>query len=187
MNPQQTVPFLNDNGIMIADSHAICAYLSEKYGKTDSLYPKDLAKRALVDSRLHFDSGCLFARMRFLYEPIIYNGSMEMPDDRVQYIQSAWDILERFLKSSPFVCGDEMTIADLCLVASASSLTDIVPLDTLKHANIIEWIERLSKLPYYDSLNGVRGKMLQQLVSESLNKNAQNQIKKKLNFGNIYL
>lgn len=173
MNPQQTVPFLNDNGVMIADSHAICAYLSEKYGKTDRLYPKDLAKRALVDSRLHFDSGCLFARLRFLYEPIIYNGSSELPADRVQYIQTAWDILERFLKTSSFVCGDEMTIADLCLVATASSVTEIVPLDPKKHSNIIKWIERLSKLPYYDSLNGSRGKALQQIVRDFLKKNAE--------------
>lgn len=173
MNPHQTVPFLDDNGVKIADSHAICAYLSEKYGKTDRLYPKDLAKRALVDSRLHFNSGCLFARQRFLYEPIIYNGSSELPADRVQYIQSSWDILERFLKDSPFVCGDEMTIADLCLVATTSSATEIVPLDPTKHSNIIKWIERLSKLSYYESINGSAAKALQQVVRDCLKKNAE--------------
>jgi hypothetical protein len=45
-------------------SHAINAYLVNKYAKDDSLYPKDPQKRAIVDQRLHFDSGVLFPRMR---------------------------------------------------------------------------------------------------------------------------
>lgn len=173
INPQHTVPFLDDNGVLIADSHAICSYLCEKYGKTDRLYPKDLAKRAQVDARLHFDSGHLFARMRFLFERILFYKATDMPADRIQYIQTAWDILERFLETTPFVCGSEMTIADLCIVATASSVSDIVPLDTKKHSNIIKWMDRMSKLPYYDELNGSKGKILQQIVRDTLKKNAE--------------
>lgn len=162
---------LDDNGAIIADSHAICAYLSEKYGKTDRLYPKDLVKRAIVDSRLHFDSGCLFARQRFLYEPILYFKSKEMAADRIQYLQTALDILDRFLEKSAFVCGDEMTIADICLMATASSMDEIVPLDPVKHSNAIKWMERMSKLPYYEEVNGKRALALQAAVRDSLKKN----------------
>lgn len=157
---------------MISDSHAICGYLSDKYGKTDRLYPKDLVNRALVNSRLHFDSGHLFARLRFLYEPILYYKSADMPADRVQYIQTAWDILERFLEKTSFVCGDEMTIADFCLMATASSTVEIVSLDSSKHSNIIKWMERMSKLPYYEEVNGVRARALQTCVRDSLKTNA---------------
>ncbi|XP_031639306.1 glutathione S-transferase 1-like, partial [Contarinia nasturtii] len=97
LNPQHTIPFLDDNGVLIADSHAICGYLVGKYGKDDRLYPKDLVKRAQVDARLHFDSGHLFARLRFLYFPIFFYKSCEMPEERIKEIQTAWDILERFL------------------------------------------------------------------------------------------
>lgn len=164
---------LDDNGILIADSHAICAYMSEKYGKNDRLYPKNLANRAMVDARLHFDSGHLFARLRFLFEPILYFKSKEMPGDRIQSIQMAWDILERFLENSAFVCGDAMTIADFCLVATASSICDIVPLDAVKHSNIIKWMDRMSKLPYYEEINGARAKTLQDFVRDTLTKNSQ--------------
>lgn len=171
INPQHTIPFLDDNGVLIADSHAICAYLVGKYGKDDSLYPKDLVKRALVDSRLHFNSGHLFARLRFLYEPVFYFKSPEMPEDRVKYIQTAIDILERFLAKKPYVCGDQLTIADICLVASASSLTENVPLDSVKHSKVIQWIVRISKLPYYAEANGVGAKGLQARFREILKEN----------------
>lgn len=60
LNPQHTVPTLDDNGIVLWDSHAINVYLVTKYGKDDSLYPKDFFKRAIVDQRLHFDSGVAY-------------------------------------------------------------------------------------------------------------------------------
>lgn len=161
MNPQHTVPFLDDNGVLIADSHAICAYLCEKYGETDRLYPKDLAKRALVDSRLHFDSGHLFARMRFIYEPVLYDNGSEIFEDRIEYAQRVWDIMERFLADSPYVCGDEMTIADFCLIATTASLNENAPMDPEKHSKIIEWMDRMSQLPYYNELNGTPGKDIQ--------------------------
>lgn len=40
------------------------AYLVSKYGQNkESLYPKELLKRAIVDQRLHFDSGMVFPRV----------------------------------------------------------------------------------------------------------------------------
>lgn len=62
MNPQHTVPLLDDDGFYLADSHAICSYLVGKYAKDDSLYPEDLKKRGKVQERLHFDNGILFYR-----------------------------------------------------------------------------------------------------------------------------
>lgn len=64
MNPRHTVPVLDDNGTIVYESHAIMIYLVSKYGKDDSLYPKDPAKQSKVNAALFFESGVLFARMR---------------------------------------------------------------------------------------------------------------------------
>lgn len=65
MNPQHTIPVLEiGDGKYIWDSHAINCYLVNRYAKNDSLYPKDHYLHAIVDQRLHFDSGVLFSALR---------------------------------------------------------------------------------------------------------------------------
>lgn len=72
LNPEHTFPTLNDYGVYIWNSHVIVTYLVGKYGKDDSLYPKDLVLRAKIDERLHFDNGMLFTRLRhFLVSRIL--------------------------------------------------------------------------------------------------------------------
>lgn len=48
-------------------SRAIQQYLADKYSKSDSLYPKDPAKRAVVNQRLFFDMGTLYLRFGEIY------------------------------------------------------------------------------------------------------------------------
>jgi len=171
LNPQHTIPLINDNGVIIYDSHAICAYLVDKYATTDSLYPKDLAKRAEVDARLHFDTGFLFARLRFLYEPILYFGSKEVPQDKVQYIEKCYPLMEAFLERGKYLCGNELTIADFCCVATVSSLGHYGSIDSAKYPKLLAWLGRMAELPYYKSLCGEGGDLLVKTVDDMLKKN----------------
>lgn len=63
LNPQHTIPTLVDNNFSIWESRAILGYLVEKYGKNDSLYPKDPQQRAVVNQRLYFDMGTFYHRL----------------------------------------------------------------------------------------------------------------------------
>lgn len=147
------IPVLDDHGIIVSDSHAICAYLSEKYATNDQLYPKDLQQRGLVDARMHFDSGLLFGRIRFLTEPILYFQLPEVPRDRIEYIQLSYARMENFLTDSAYLCGDRLTIADFCCIASLSSVARLAPVDADKHPKLVAWIGRMESLPFYAELN----------------------------------
>ena len=57
LNPQHNIPCVKDGEFVGNESRAVAAYLAAKYGKDDSLYPKDLETRYKVDQRLYFDMG----------------------------------------------------------------------------------------------------------------------------------
>ena len=155
MNPQHTVPTLDDNGTIIWDSHAICTYLIEKYAPNDALYPKNLAQRAKVDQRLHFDSGVLFAALINANKPI-YVGGCEVPQERIDAIYPALDLLETFLKEDNYLVGNSLTVADFCCATTttATAIHGIV-LDAERYPKILAWLERLKELPYFERLQTI--------------------------------
>lgn len=116
------------------------------YAPDNNLYPKDLAKRAQIDARLHFDT-TLFARIRYLYEPI-YEGSPDMPDCNISFVTKCWDILEAILENGNYLCGDELTIADLSCICNFYAINSFAPVDHQKHAKLIQWIQRMGEIPY---------------------------------------
>lgn len=67
INPQHNVPTIDDDGLILNESRAICAYLVNQYAKEDSLYPKDPKIRAVVDQRLYFDMGVFYQRFSQVY------------------------------------------------------------------------------------------------------------------------
>ena len=67
INPQHNIPTIVDDGFILNESRAICGYLVQKYGKDDSLYPKDAVKRAVVDQLLYFDMGVFYQRFSKVY------------------------------------------------------------------------------------------------------------------------
>lgn len=81
INPLHTVPTIQDGDFAIWDSHTINAYLVDKYSKDDTLYPKDLKKRAVVNQRLFFDCGVLFPRFGAIAGSILRHGAKTVRKD----------------------------------------------------------------------------------------------------------
>ncbi|XP_037950212.1 glutathione S-transferase 1-like [Teleopsis dalmanni] len=167
-NPQHTVPLLEDHGKCIWDSHAICAYLVNKYAKTDELYPKEPYARSIVDQRLHFECGVLFQGcIRNIALPVFYKNATEVPREKIDAIYEAYDFLETFLGDDPYICGKKMTIADFSIISTVTSLVGLAP---TVPKNLTNWIERMSKLPYYSRANGNGAQMLVDMFSDKIKK-----------------
>lgn len=137
LNPQHTVPTLDDNGFVLWESRAILGYLVDKYGKTDSLYPKDAAKRALVNQRLYFDMGTLYQRFADYYYPQIFAKAPANPEN-LKKIEDAFGFLNTFLEGQTYAAGDSLTLADIALVATVSSF-EVAGFDFKKYANVAKW------------------------------------------------
>nr|CAD7259412.1 unnamed protein product [Timema shepardi] len=121
MNPQHTVPTLNDNGFSLWESRAILGYLVNKFGESDDpLYPRDPKKRALVDQRLYFDIGTLYQRFGDYCYPVIFNGA-EFEPEKLAKLEEAVQFLDKFLEGQQWVAGSNLTIADISIVVTLSS------------------------------------------------------------------
>ncbi|KAI4470439.1 glutathione s transferase d10 isoform a-related [Holotrichia oblita] len=148
LNPQHTVPTLVDGDTVITNSHAISIYLVEKYGKNDALYPKDVVRRTLVNQRLFFDEGTMF---QILYLTMTYSviRKEKIPELNKKRAEEAYKFLETFLKGQEWVAGNSLTIADLHLITTVTTLNILFPFNNEKYPNIVKWVERCQALPYY--------------------------------------
>lgn len=138
LNPQHTIPTIKDGDFVLWESRAILAYLANKYGKEDSLYPKDPVKRAIVDQRLHFDMGTLYQRFSDYYYPQILAQATPDPAKK-QKLEEALEFLNTFLEGSKYVAGEELTIADFAVLASISTFVHGPNYNLEKYSNVQRW------------------------------------------------
>nr|QIJ45832.1 glutathione S transferase Delta 1 [Meteorus pulchricornis]QIJ45833.1 glutathione S transferase Delta 2 [Meteorus pulchricornis] len=153
MNPQHTVPTMDDKGFYLGESRAIMGYLVNQYGKNDSLYPKEPKARALVDQRLYFDLGTLYQAFADYYYPMIFAGA---PKDEAKFakIGVAFDFLDKFLKNGTYAAGDHLTIADLALIVTVSNC-EVMEYDISKYKNVTRWAAKIkSEAKKYEEING---------------------------------
>nr|AAD54938.1 glutathione s-transferase 6B [Musca domestica] len=164
-NPQHTVPTLEEDGHLIWDSHPIMAYLVSKYGKDDSLYPKDLLKRAVVDQRMYFEAGVLFqGGLRNITAPLFFRNQTQIPQHQIDSIVESYGFLESFLKNNKYMAGDHLTIADFSIVTSVTSLVAFAEIDQSKFPKLSAWLKSLQSLPFYEEANGAGAKQLVAMV-----------------------
>lgn len=126
-----------DEGFSLWESRAIQTYLVEKYGKTDSLYPKCPKKRAVVNQRLYFDLGTLYARFADYYYPQIFAKAPANPDN-LKKLEDAFGFFEIFLEGQTYAAGDSLTVADISLVATVST-AEVAGFDLTKYPNVQRW------------------------------------------------
>ncbi|XP_012546385.1 glutathione S-transferase delta 3 isoform X17 [Bombyx mori] len=153
LNPQHTVPTIVDEGFPLWESRAISRYLVNKYGgDSSSLYPKDLMARALVDQRLDFDIGTLYPRFAQYFYPQVFGGAK--PDAAaLKKLEEALVFLNAFLEGQKYVTGDVLTIADLSLVATISTI-DAAEISLKSYPNVEKWFELMkTTAPDYQNAN----------------------------------
>lgn len=166
MNPQHTIPTIDDNGFILWESRAIMAYLANAYGRDDSLYPKNPRLRAIVDQRLNFDVGTLFTRYSDLYFPMMHGEAYN--EEKAKKFDEALGWLNIFLDGHAFVAGDNLTIADISIVVTITNI-DAFRYDFSGHENIVKWFERTKKAlePYgYKEIDAAGAQILKTFINK---------------------
>ncbi|RVE68681.1 hypothetical protein OJAV_G00095310 [Oryzias javanicus] len=124
LNPMQKVPVMVDNGFVLTESDAILKYLTTKEGVPEHWYPPQPDRRARVDeyTAWHHTNTRPHAAKVFLLE-VLFPAQSGGPVDEARLRRALSDLdgtldkLESmFLRRQPFLCGDDITIADLLAV-----------------------------------------------------------------------
>jgi glutathione S-transferase len=122
LSARQKIPLLQDNGLVITESAAIIAYLSDAYGQTHNrLLPEDVRERArclewcfFVISEL--DATSLYVMRRHGDLRHIYGEAPQANEAASAYFQQQMRTVERtFLDDRPYVLGDHFSAADMLL------------------------------------------------------------------------
>ena len=152
VNPNASVPTLAEGNFVLWESNAILQYVADKLGR-NSAYPKDLQTRADINRWLLWESSSWFPNCySFLVENCVKPLLGSTADPAVLEAQTLQfnklaGILEARLAKSPWVCGDQPTIADIALAAPMHLHGwQQLPLNDFPH--IKRWLtERVEKLP----------------------------------------
>jgi glutathione S-transferase len=115
INPVGVVPVIDDDGFRLRESNTIVRYLAEKHGRAD-LYPKDLQRRASVESWMDWASTELAEGMRPVFHALVVKNPAYagMVDDASKTWAAQMQVLDDHLASSgPYVTGGAFTVGDI--------------------------------------------------------------------------
>ncbi|CAG4989398.1 unnamed protein product [Colias eurytheme] len=153
MNPLQTLPIFKDKELILTDSHAINTYLASRYSSLDQLLPRDPGGRAVVDQLLCYNCGVLQPRYRNSADPIMYENCRYVLPDHMFEIENSYADLETILSHRPWLTGSLLTLADISIAATISTLNILVPVDKTKYPNLYSWLFKMSEESFYSTAN----------------------------------
>ncbi|KAM4745589.1 glutathione S-transferase theta-2 isoform 2-T2 [Anableps anableps] len=119
LNPMQKVPVLVDNSFVLTESDAILKYLATKYDVPPHWYPRQPERRARVDEYLawHHTNTRPHAAKVLLPAQLGAPVDQDRLDRALSDLDATLDRLESmFLRRQPFLCGDDITLADLLAI-----------------------------------------------------------------------
>lgn len=151
INPNASLPALVDGDLTLWESNAILQYAADKAG-ADSAYPKDLKVRADINRWLLWEANQWFpSAYVYLVENVVKPLLKAEPDQAVLAAQKPnFDklagILEQRLAKQPWVCGQNVTIADIAL-ASPMHLHQFQKLPLDPYPGIRRWYGQLEAMP----------------------------------------
>ena len=153
--PFGQVPSIDDDGFALFESRAICRYLSEKAKMV--LTPTDLAKRAMMEQWLSVEQSNFSPNaMKFIYEftfkrpqaPGVLDAAMSM-------IETTYAAISEPLAKSPFLAGDQFTVADISYMPYIEYLASSPAKAALdKHPHVAAWWARISQRPTWGKVVG---------------------------------
>ncbi len=112
----------------------------DKYAHGHSLYPTDLQKRATINRWLHWDSGTFYASLISYFGPVFAGKPFQT--EAGELFKKNASALDESLKSTKYVAGDELSVADISITVTVT-LATAIGIDTSELKNIQKWLKQV--------------------------------------------
>jgi glutathione S-transferase len=152
MNPHGRVPVIDDDGVIVWESQTILRYLAAKYAR-GRFWSDDPAERSHAERWMDWSQATL--QPDFLNG--VFWGFYRMPEAKrnlpaitrkVAACARHFELLDRILADRPFLCGDNLTLADIPAGTSLYRYFEI-DIERPKVPNVEAWYRRLQERPAY--------------------------------------
>ncbi|MEP3278412.1 MAG: glutathione S-transferase [Stappiaceae bacterium] len=152
MNPHGTVPFIDDGGTIVWESHAILRYLAATYG-ADQFWHDDPKSRAQVDQWMDWSQTAL--QPAFLggifwgyYRTPAAQRDISAINIRVAECARYFTLLDDMLAQQQFIIGDRLSLADIPIGTHLFRYFG-VDIERPPIANVERWYRRLQERQGY--------------------------------------
>ncbi|CAO1358328.1 unnamed protein product [Diamesa tonsa] len=166
LNPLHQVPVLSDDGFVMSESRAIMCYLVNSKKPGDSLYPNDPKVRAKIDQRLYYDTTVVFENNAEAIRPVIYDGEKTIKQEARDKFTDCFKVLDGYLEECKWIAGDNLTIADISLLATIVTVSEF-GYDLTQHKNLHAWFTKCQALPGFEE-NRLGGKFLADIMASKI-------------------
>ncbi len=158
VNPQGQVPAMEDDGLVLTESLAICQHIARKYG--GALGPQSLTEAALTDQWALYGASALEGPgIDILYT--YGDGLAETPDGAAKIAAAAATLarplgrLERHLAGRDWLIADRFTVADVMLAECLRYAAAHKPL-MAAHPATSAWLARCQARPAFQKMWAAR-------------------------------
>ncbi|MBS0268926.1 MAG: glutathione S-transferase [Proteobacteria bacterium] len=152
LNAFGQIPILQDNDLILRDSHAILVYLARKWGG-EAWLPMDAGLMALVTQWLMVAENEIARGQADARRHDKFGANVDVVDAREKATR-VLSIMDKHLADRDWLVLDRPTIADVaCMPYVALGWEGGVPFDP--YPAVAAWVDRIKKLPRFISMPGV--------------------------------
>lgn len=151
LNPNGTVPTVDDEGTVVWESNAIVRYLAGRYG-TGGLWPEDPGTRARADMWMDWKQTTVIPALRPVFWQLVRTPAEHQDRSVIDGCATALDktfaVLDGWLAERPYVAGEQFTMGDIPLGAAVYRWYAL-PLARTDVPNVAAWYARLEARPAF--------------------------------------
>ncbi|KAF8225642.1 glutathione S-transferase [Tricholoma matsutake] len=170
-NPFGAFPYMDDDGVILYESRAICRYIEAKYpDREPKLIPTDPLANAFFEQAASFESStfdphAFGALMEMLRKPYFgETGDKVLFDKHIESLTVIMDAYDTILGKQKYIAGDELTLADFFHLPCGAALV-IAGSDVMySRPNVARWFKELTSreswLAHNEGLKKWKGPLL---------------------------